>query len=164
MTKSMSQRAYAAHRRELGLPGHTHEAVRKAIACGRIVPGPDGKIDPEIADKQWAERTRPRLAMEKPNGSAPSYAAARAEREWFEAKLAELDYKQRVGDLMDASEMEDAAFKAGRLARDRMLTIPDRVADVLAGVTSAARVHSLLADEIGIALDHLAERPRKRGA
>jgi hypothetical protein len=34
-------------------------AVRKAIAAGRIVPEPDGTIDPEKADREWNARTDP---------------------------------------------------------------------------------------------------------
>jgi hypothetical protein len=41
-------RAYARHR------GVSHPAVSKAIKLGRITLLPDGTIDPELADKQWA--------------------------------------------------------------------------------------------------------------
>ena len=60
----MSIRGYALHRRQLGLVGGTHEAVRKAIATGRITAGPGG-IDSEVADAQWAARTRRPLTFEE---------------------------------------------------------------------------------------------------
>lgn len=40
-------------------PGLRQKAVRKAIAEGRISTI-DGKIDPEVADIQWAKNTRAR--------------------------------------------------------------------------------------------------------
>ncbi len=49
----LSQRAYARHR------GVSPMAVRKAIASGRITPEPDGTIDPDKADRQWATQTDP---------------------------------------------------------------------------------------------------------
>ena len=51
MATGLSRRAYARHR------GVSHEAVRKALATGRIAAGPDGKIDPVVADRQWDTST-----------------------------------------------------------------------------------------------------------
>lgn len=49
----ISRREYAKRR------GCSESAVRKAIASGRIVPEPDGTIDPDKADAQWATQTDP---------------------------------------------------------------------------------------------------------
>lgn len=49
----ISRRKYAEHR------GVSEAAVRKAIASGRVTPEPDGTIDPEKADAQWASHTDP---------------------------------------------------------------------------------------------------------
>jgi len=49
----LSRRAYARHR------GVAENAVRKAIAAGRITLEADGTIDPEKADRDWAARTDP---------------------------------------------------------------------------------------------------------
>jgi hypothetical protein len=49
----LSRRAYARHR------GVAENAVRKAIAAGRITLEPDGTIDPDKADRDWATRTDP---------------------------------------------------------------------------------------------------------
>ena len=47
----VSIRAYARTR------GRAESAVRKAIATKRITPNPDGTIDPERADQEWAQNT-----------------------------------------------------------------------------------------------------------
>lgn len=53
----LSIRAYARHR------GVSHVAVKKAIDTGRITALPDGTIDPDAADAQWAQNTlQPRRA------------------------------------------------------------------------------------------------------
>src|SRR5581483_171219 len=49
----LSRRAYARHR------GVAENAVRKAIASGRITLEADGTIDPEKADRDWTARTDP---------------------------------------------------------------------------------------------------------
>jgi hypothetical protein len=57
VTMGLSIRAYARHR------GVSHVAVKKAIDTGRITALPDGTIDPDAADAQWAQNTlQPRRA------------------------------------------------------------------------------------------------------
>ena len=61
----LSIRAYARHR------GVSHVAVKKAIDTGRITALPDGTIDPEVADAQWAQNTlQPRKATTAEPASA----------------------------------------------------------------------------------------------
>src|SRR5919108_216758 len=74
----VSRRAYARHR------GVAENAVRKAIAAGRIELEPDGTIDPEKADQAWARRTdpsqqRPRI-KESPATSQPAARAREPQR------------------------------------------------------------------------------------
>lgn len=75
----LSIRAYARHR------GVSHVAVKKAIDTGRITPLPDGTIDPDAADAQWAQNTlQPRRAVAPEKVStakarpAPALATAEA--------------------------------------------------------------------------------------
>ena len=105
----LSLRKYAHHR------GVALAAVQKAIASGRISTQPDGRIDSEIADVQWAETTRwgasniVNGAEVKGNSSGhrPSeYAQARAEREHYAALLAKLAYEERAGRLRPAGWLE----------------------------------------------------------
>ena len=71
----LSIRAYARHR------GVSHVAVKKAIDTGRITPLPDGTIDPDTADAQWAQNTlQPRKAA-APEKVSPSKARVLPERE-----------------------------------------------------------------------------------
>lgn len=63
MSERISQREYARRR------GCTLRAVQKAIESGRIALI-DGKIDPELADRQWAARTDP-LQQLRGNGGVP---------------------------------------------------------------------------------------------
>lgn len=51
--KEMTTGQYAEHR------GVTPQAVRKAIKQGRILRNEHGRIEVALADKMWAENTRP---------------------------------------------------------------------------------------------------------
>jgi hypothetical protein len=66
VTMGLSIRAYARHR------GVSHVAVKKAIDTGRITPLPDGTIEPDAADAQWAQNT---LQPRKTAAAAPAQAA-----------------------------------------------------------------------------------------
>ena len=184
-------RGYARHR------GVSHTAVRKALATGRITTGADGRIDPVLADQEWATSTnlskprnsvtgvpKKRKAPDAPSdplgvpgleeglaplsgeGGAPrlvsSYAASRAAREAYLARLAKLDFEQRSGKLVDADEVRAQIFGLGRRLRDALLGLPDRLAPVLAGQADQAAVHRLLTEEIMVCLAELSAAPSLR--
>lgn len=58
------------------------------------------------------------------SGRGPGYAQARAAREVYQAKLAKLEYEQKVGKLIDADEVKVAWFKHITAAKTRILGIP----------------------------------------
>jgi hypothetical protein len=170
----MGIRAYARRR------GVTPAAVRKAIKNGRISIV-NGKIDADLADAQWranTDETKPGNSvsgtpgLRRPPEAPPvptlgsggqalprtaGYAAARAVRETYEARLRELDYKVRTGELVSVDEVRVAAFNTNRRARDLLLAIPDRVSAVLAGLTDAAEIHKVLSDEFRRVCDELSQ-------
>jgi len=175
MSSEMGIRAYARHR------GVTPAAVRKAIKTGRITAS-EGKIDPELADRQWAANTdesKPRNSVSgNPAGtqsahpsltrpthrpprwtpapaSSGGYATARAIRESYEARIRELDFKRMSGELVAVDDVRVAAYNTNRRARDLLLAIPDRVAAVIAGLTDRAQVHKILAEEFQRVCDEL---------
>lgn len=180
MTEGLSIRAYARHRRELGLSGGTHRAVQKAIADGRLersVAVVDGKakIDPVRADQEWAAKTdtlranaggdptagRPLGALDDaPRSSAREGSdevagqarRAQAIRLTFQAKLAELEYRQRVGELVEAKDVELEQHRSARAVRDRIRAVADRLAAGLAAENDPHRVRMMLAGELDQAL------------
>jgi hypothetical protein len=68
----LSIRGYARHR------GVSHVAVLKAIETGRITPLPDGTIDLETADAQWAQNTLNSRQAEAPEPPAKPKTKAKA--------------------------------------------------------------------------------------
>lgn len=88
------------------------------------------------------------------------YLAARAKREGFQAKTAELEYLKAIGELVPSGEAREVAFRRYRTLRDKMLNIPERVSSVIAAERDPARVHKVLTDEIKRVLHELSETAR----
>ncbi|HLJ48861.1 MAG TPA: hypothetical protein VKU01_22755 [Bryobacteraceae bacterium] len=158
---AMSLRQYAKHR------GVALAAVQKAIKTRRIPTLPDGRIESTVADEEWERNTMTyapavtrRTDLEEEEGSfsgASQYTKARAVREHYHARLAKIDYEERVRKLVSQDEVRIAAFNKFRQFRDRMLNIPDRLAAVMAAEPDAGRCYDLLAAEVRRALDEFAD-------
>jgi hypothetical protein len=155
----MSLRGYARHR------GCALSAVQKAIKSGRISVQPDGKIDSAQADLQWQRNTgqhAPPVAQRMQDDidgafGGSQYTKAPAVREHYQARLAKIDYEERVAKLVPKDEVQVAAFNKFRQFRDHMLNIPDRIAAMVAAETEAARCYEIIAIEIRKALNEFAD-------
>lgn len=171
----LSLRAYAASRKERGLPGGSLAAVQKAIESKRISTVQDdrgrAKIDPVVADIQWMQNTdaeqsaraNPDLAPAYPSGavdrvSAPgvapqvgsaddaktAYAEIKMRQAVADMRQSEMKAQQMAGDLVEREEVTRAAFKAGRMLRDMLLSVPGTLAGQLAGMSDARAIEALL--------------------
>ena len=158
---TMSLRLYAKHR------GVALSAVQKAIQTSRISTLPDGQIDPAVADVEWERNTKPyapavsrRIDQDEDEGGgfgASQYTKARAIREHYQARLAKLDYEERIGKLISKDEVQVASFNKFRQFRDNLLNIPDRLSAMLAAESEAAAVHQILTSEIRKALNDFSD-------
>jgi len=173
----LSLRAYARHRRTLGLSGGTLRSVQKAIESGRITLI-DGKVDPEVADIQWERKTdvvqqargasggagtplQPagegeRLAGNN-GGQRGTYFDNKSRRELAEAQLSELELREKTGELVRKSDVSRETFTIFRALRDRLGGVTDRIAAIVAAESDIARVHELIASEIKSALREIAD-------
>jgi len=105
------------------------------------------------------------------NGKDFGYLEHRAKREQFQAKQAELDYLEAIGELVPKAELLKAASSRYRAIRDKLLGIPDRNASMIVGearagdqATATARVHALLVKEIKQVLHELSDDARAEAA
>ena len=148
----LSIRAYARHR------GVSHVAVKKAIDSGRITPEPDGTIEPNRADLEWAQNTvsarkpatpksTPAAAAEPPRArgmesaepAAPvlstggtSLLQARTVNEVVKAQTNKVRLAQLKGDLVDRSQAIAHVFRLARTERDAWLNWPARISAQMA--------------------------------
>jgi hypothetical protein len=167
----MSARAYARRR------GVSHTAVNLAVRSGRI-PTVNGRIDPDAADRAWAQNTdeskprnsvsgqskKGRLERQLATPSAPagnsgpgvspapggggSYATSRAVRESYLARTAKLEFEERIGKLISADESRLAQFTAARKARDMLLGLSAQLAPLLVGLSDVSEVERILTTEL----------------
>lgn len=162
--KLITQAEYARKR------GVQKSAVHKAVQTGRITLI-NGKIDPEVADIQWAKNTN---ASQQRNQFAQSslvvvpgddpvdpiagifnLATARAKREHFDAELSEMRARKESGELVAANEITAAITAAAAMIRSALERMPDKLADRLAAETSALTIHALMQTEIDQVLDDM---------
>lgn len=106
-----------------------------------LSPGPSGR-QPSAADDSEALEARGSGSV------AASYAASRALRERFNARLAKLEYDERSGKVVPADDVRIATFNVARGARNQLLSLPDRLAPILASLSSTREVHNLLTVEV----------------
>ena len=175
----LSIRAYARHR------GVSHVAVKKATDTGRITALPDGTIDPEAADAQWAQNTlQPRRAVasekvsppkarpatggvppqrEAPEPGTPPLSAggtsllqARTVNEVLKAKLNNLELAHRKKELVDRAQAVAHVFKLARIERDAWLNWPARVSGQMASALNVDAHQMHIALEAAVR-EHLQE-------
>ena len=80
---------------------------------------------------------------------------ARTMNEAFKAKLTKLEYEIRTGKYIESEQVKRDSFTTGRVIRDRLLSIPHRVAASLAGETNQFKVQEILREEIIQSLESL---------
>ena len=167
----VSLRAYARMR------GCSLPAVQKAIATKRITTLPDGSIDPERANQEWAKNTfaghtinqkpaapaPPRGGAAQPKASSPppvipqaaevlsdpvaAYLRARAVNETFKAKVSQLEYEERAGKLIQAVRASEYAASFSAIVKDHLQARADRLAPMLAAVNDEKAIHRLLKND-----------------
>jgi hypothetical protein len=122
----ISQAAYARHR------GVTRQAINKAVGAGKIqVREENGRkgIDPAEADRALGINVQRVIAggdddlPEHPSRGEPEYrdaprqapglTQARTATEVYRARLAELEYNERIGKLRPVEQIEIAAQRCG---------------------------------------------------
>ena len=173
----ITKSAYARHR------GCDEKAVRKAVTEGRISLI-DGKIDPAVADIQWAQNTRARAAQvvapsadrelpldapaEVPEASTqravqePGYMAFRSRREEADAQIAEMNAAKMRGTMVMRQDVDRAFFEIGREVRDRLAACARRIASEVAATSSAEACESIVDREHRIVLELLVTSMREK--
>lgn len=145
------------------------------------------KIDAEVADIQWGRNTDPdqsaranagRDVAPPPSGGhgvgtgaggsgSPGgeregslYWDAKTRREIAEAAKAELQLEEMSGGLVKRDAVERAAYEAGRLLRDMILSVPSGLATELAAMAEPQAIEARMRDELRKVLDNLTRLTR----
>lgn len=166
----MTQREYAKY---LDI---SNEAVSRAVRDGRIKKGWDKKEEKilvEHANKEFGflhKDNLPGVGVDVDDDEADdeeitgdtsalnsrsSYMEAKRVKEVMQARLAELDLKERQGELVRKDEVYKHLFAYGQTLRISILAIPDRIIDNLLAAKSRAEAHGILQVELHKALEDM---------
>lgn len=83
------------------------------------------------------------------------YADAKAHRENFMGKIAEIDYQIKIGEYVSKAAVEQTFFEAARVIRDSLLNYPNKMSLRVVGKTDIKDIEKILMEEIQIILGNL---------
>ena len=81
-----------------------------------------------------------------------AYLRARAVNETFKAKVSQLEYEERSRKLIPAARASEYAATFSAIVKDALLSMPDRLAPMLAAVDEEKAIHRLMAAEVAAVL------------
>ena len=93
-------------------------------------------------------------------GEAPEerdYQASRAKREHYAAEKAEMEYRQAAGQLLETAQVISVMTDAAAQIRNRLESLPDTLAPILAATPDPDQVRATLAEHIAHALTTLSQ-------
>jgi hypothetical protein len=142
--------------------GFTKGHVSHLLKQGKIQTV-NGLIDEDEADRDLACFRNPDLPLMRNRDndadgrdSLPvQYLKTKLKNEIERGKLLEAKVKSEMGELISAEKVRQAMFAKGRIIRDGMMNIPDRVSSLLANENDAAKIHEILSKEIREVLTEL---------
>lgn len=158
------------------IKGVTKGAVTAAIRTDRIgkaVVEQDGKkmLDKDLALELWDKNTKPThnskisgnlkvvaLPVEEQPEHIPDLNESRAKREHYLAELAKLQVEEQKGKLVPAEQVKQKAFGMGRIVRDALMTLSDRICHEVAAESDPITVREILEREHRNVLEELASR------
>lgn len=145
--------------------GFSVQYVTKLIAQGKIKLV-NGRIDEDAANLALAKQRDPNQPLQRKNKS--SYSSAdnseeihnllmkmKLKNEIERGKLLEAKVKEELAELLPAEKVYNAMFAKGRIIRDGILNIPDRISSLLAGINDPSRIHEILTKEFRAVLEEL---------
>jgi hypothetical protein len=162
---------YARHR------GCRPYSVQWAIKQGRINVDANKKINSEEADVLWELRTNHSMnargkdsshktrngALAELAGAAaesttggPNFSQARAVKEHYHARLAQLEFQEKSGKLVPSDQVKVEIFNRFRGLRDSILAIPNNVSERLAITSDPHEVAQILTSALHESLNDFA--------
>lgn len=104
--------------------------------------GTEWDADPAACVAWMVQRERDRIAATGP------VSEQRARLLRAQADRADLEFRERAGELVRAEDVRRVTFGIWRTVRDAILACPDRLGPVLASEADPRRCSALLADEL----------------
>jgi hypothetical protein len=84
-------------------------------------------------------------------------AKAKAKRETYRAQMAEVEYRTRIGELLEASVVAETWAAQVAIAKGRLLALPARIAPSVIGLGDLRAIEGVIREAIHEALTELSE-------
>ena len=147
MSKLMSKTEYAKHRKV------SFSYVSKICRTGKI-PTKEGKIDPKVAD----------AILDKKGGSGKLNAFDEDARlKKWKADLAELEFNERAGKLVEVEVVEKELDKVFTAIRRRVLSMPTKLTPVIQAEATGVGIRNVLEAEATEILQELSSYDPESG-
>lgn len=133
--------------------------ITNLIKRGRLSQTKSGRIN-FAKGKKEIETNRaanPDAAAIKQGTIDPAIIKTRRRQEEIKLELAEMELRERRGELIERAEVLRMAKAVISISRSRFLNIPQKMAPKLVGLTSIRKIKSILEKEIYAALKELSQ-------
>jgi hypothetical protein len=144
--------------------GFSKQYVWKLIEQGKIKLV-NGMIDERTANAVLENQRDPNLPIRR-NGNGiyeqrddmhDLLVKTKLKNEIERGKILEARAKAEIGQLISAEKVRQAMFAKGRIIRDCILNIPDRIAPLLLNKSSVSEIHTVLMHELREVLKELSQ-------
>lgn len=133
------------------------EAARKQLKANLDPARGQGKIHKQNHKPGKAAKLEEEMQAD-PNTSSNSYSQARAWKAMLDVKMANLDYEERLGNLIKKEEIYDTMFVLMRETRDALGKVSDRIGAIVAHQTDEHTCKQIINVEIKQALKTAEEK------
>lgn len=157
--------------------GCSRQYINKLVSQGKIQKDENGKIDPVEAVKAMQanadpahdshrtilpEVTEDHVPDTAPAGASAdgSFQASRSQREFYNARMAEMEYLRKVGELLGREDVEKQVSHLARILRNRLMDMPGKLSGRLVSLTSEREITALLEETINELLTEISQRLR----
>lgn len=146
--------------------GRSHTWVQYKIKSGEITADENGKIPIKTAFAQAEKLIGPQTLPEDDDDTdsvkklstaksvTEAFNKARLAEKTYQAKLKEIEYKLKRGDLLERVAVDSDAQQTAALIRERLMSVPVRIAGLCEG-RSAREIEEIIEDGINEALELL---------
>ena len=145
MAKQLKRGTGNAYAKRIGVSRQRVSALKHAGKLALKGGGPVPEIDPEES-----------IRLQRARHDAQRRSPSRDIKDLYDAKMAKLEYEKAIGQVIERDQVRNDAFRLGRIIRDGIMGLPDRLAGVLASETDQQQVHAILTKELRQVLEALA--------
>ena len=138
--------------------GFSKQYVTELIRKGIVEEEANGLLNQEKADRCLLLR---RSNIHKRTSDAGKlqelFFQARLQNEIEKGKILKLERAEKEQSLVSANKVQETLFRKGRVIRDALFNLPDRISSVIATMRDAREIHTLLTTEIRTILEELSD-------